>query len=257
MLKNVLAINGEVTFFHRSNRMKTCILIFSVILFLPAYAQHSSSHQNRLKGFEYLEHANTPGNDQPLLIAFHYSSGTPKETLADYDSIKGSIRIIIPKGNYRKRDGFSYYPVDYYKTDSATQFAASRITVDSIAIFVQAIEKKYQRKAIVSGISQGGDIALLLAIYYPDLCVASFPFAAVINPSVVEMAISKKSKSIPIHLHQGEADAIVSVNYTRRKVTALSKKLNITLYTYPGVGHDISAEMKASYSKQIDDLSEK
>lgn len=220
------------------------------------FGQGKNEYQPRVAGFEYLEVVKGKDNGKlPLLIAFHYSSGNPQETLEDYDSLKIPIRIIIPKGNHKKREGFSYYPADYYQKDSLTQFALSKIAMDSIARFVQAIEKKYQQKAIVSGISQGGDIALLLARYHPTLCRASFPIAAVIHTNLIqELTPQPQKPKIPIHLFQGESDKIVSAVVTRKKVEAIGKRLRIKLYTYPNVGHEISREMKMDYSKMIDNL---
>jgi len=222
------------------------------------FAQSQYSYQSRVEGFEYIEV--TQGKDKgdlPLLIAFHYSSGNPIETIGDYDSLKKPIRIIIPKGNYKKRSGFSYYPVDYYQKDSLTQFNLSRIAVDSIARFVQAVEKKYRQRAVVSGISQGGDIAFLLARYYPELCKAVFPLAAVIHPNTIQELGSKPAKQVPIYLFQGESDKIVSVVTTRKRVKEIGKRLKIELYTYPGVGHDISSQMKIDYSRLIDTMDNK
>ncbi len=208
------------------------------------------------EGFDYIEIVKGQDNGKlPLLIAFHYSGGNPLETISDYDSIKTPIRIIIPKGNYRKREGFSYYPADYYQQDSLIQFSLSKITVDSIAKFVQSIEKRHQQKAIVSGISQGGDIAFLLAVYYPELCKASFPFAAVIHyTGIRELKDKPVKKRIPIYLFQGENDKIVAVSSTKRKVEEIGNGLQIKLFTYPNLGHDISLQMKIDYSKIIDKI---
>jgi phospholipase/carboxylesterase len=235
----------------------TLLLTILIINTLTLCGQTNYTYQPRVEGFEYIDIAKNAGKAKlPLLIAFHYSSGNPSETVADYDSLKKSVRIIIPKGNYKKRNGFSYYPADYYQKDSLTQFSIAKTTVDSIARFVQSVEKKYKQKAIVSGISQGGDIALLLAIYYPELCKASFPFAAVINPNIIKDIRIKPVKKVPIYLFQGEADQIVSVSTTRRKVKEIGNSLRLKLYTYPDVGHDISTQMKIDYSKLIDKMNE-
>ncbi|OJW33412.1 MAG: hypothetical protein BGO54_09140 [Sphingobacteriales bacterium 46-32] len=232
-----------------------------LLVVLCAFAGTLSGQSNytstlSAEGFEYIEIVKGKDNGKlPLLIAFHYSGGNPIETIADYDSVKTPIRIIIPKGNYKKRDGFSYYPADYYQKDSLIQFSLSKITVDSIAKFVQTIERKYRQKAIVSGISQGGDIAFLLAVYYPDLCKAAFPFAAVIHyTSIQELKEKPAKKKIPIYLFQGESDKIVSVFSTKKKVEAIGNRLQIKLYTYPNLGHDISLQMKIDYSKIIDQI---
>ncbi|MDX9696495.1 MAG: dienelactone hydrolase family protein [Bacteroidales bacterium] len=230
------------------------ILFFS--LFDTLYGQSKYNYQPSVEGFEYVEV--TKGEDTeklPLLIAFHYSSGNPIETIDDYDSINIPIRIIIPKGNYKKRDGFSYYPTDYYQKESLTQFYLSKITIDSLAQFVLAIEKEYKQKAIVSGISQGGDIAFLLAKYYPELCKASFAFAPVIHSNIIqELKNEPVSKKIPIFLFQGESDKIVPVYTTRKKVEEIGNRLQIILFTYPNVGHEISSQMKIDYSEIICNL---
>lgn len=216
-------------------------------------AQSEYNYQPRVEGFEYIEVIKGKDNgDLPLLIAFHYSGGNPIETIADYDSVKKPVRIILPKGNYKKRSGFSYYPVDYYKKDSLTQFNLSKITVDSIARFVQSVEKTYRQRAIVSGISQGGDIAFLLARYYPELCKAAFPLAAVIHRTAIQELRNRPAKQVPIYLFQGESDKIVSVVTTRKRVKEIGKCLKIELHTYPHVGHDISSQMKVDYSRLID-----
>lgn len=237
--------------------MKHKLLLVLLCAFVDTlFGQSKNNYQPSVEGFEYIEVAKGKDNGKlPLLIAFHYSGGNPMETIADYDSIKSPIRIIIPKGNYKKRDGFSYYPADYYQKDSFTQFSLSKITVDSIAGFVRSIEKKYKQKAIVSGISQGGDIAFLLAKYYPKLCKASFAFAAVIHSNFIEDLKNKPvTKKTPIYLFQGESDKIVSVLITRKKVEEIGNRLQIKLYTYPDVGHDISLQMKIDYSEIIDKM---
>jgi phospholipase/carboxylesterase len=231
------------------------LFFLTLLIASTSQAQEKYPLQQASKGFQYIEVIKGVDDGKlPLLIAFHYSSGTPDGTIPDYDSLKNPVRLIVPKGNYKKRDGFSYYPPDYYQKDSLTQFRLSKIAVDSIAAFVEAIEKKYDQRAVVSGISQGGDIAFLLAVYHPKLCKASFPFAAVIHTGVIDEVRKNPVKKIPIHLFQGEADEIVLVNSTRYKVTRLSHSLRLKFYTYPGLGHDISPRMKSDYSKLIDEL---
>ncbi len=235
--------------------MKNIQIFVFIFLSTTLCAQQKHNLQPSIEGFQYIEHSKGPNNGNlPLLIAFHYSSGNPLETIADYDSLKKPVRIILPKGNYNKRNGYSYFPLDYYQKDSISQQSISKTTVDSIAKFVKAVEKKYKPKAIVSGISQGGDIAFLLAIYYPELCKASLPFAAVIQPFVSEQLKNKPIKKIPIYLFQGEADKIVSVYTTQKRVKEIGRMLKIKLKTYTDLGHDISPQMKIDYSKIIDKL---
>jgi phospholipase/carboxylesterase len=220
------------------------------------FAQDKFNYQPYVAGFEYIELVKGKDNVKlPLIIAFHYSAGTPTETIADYDSLKNPVRIILPKGNNTKRNGHSYFPTNYYEQESMARYTLAKITVDSIAKFVKAIEKKYKQKAIVSGISQGGDIAFLLAMYYPKLCKASFPFAAFIHQKFIEELKNKRvKKQVPIYLYQGESDKIIPVANTRKKVEEIGNSLKLKLYTYPNVEHEISVQMKMDYSKIIDEI---
>lgn len=234
------------------------LLIFFCAFADTLFGQSKYNYRPPIEGFEYIEVVKgTDNKNLSLLIAFHYSSGNPSETIGDYDGLKKPVRIIIPKGNNKKRDGFSYYPIDYYQKDSLTQYLLAKITVDSIARFVKSVEIKYGQKAIVSGISQGGDIAFLLAKYYPELCKASFPFAAVIPSNTIQELKNKAVKKVPIYLFQGESDKIVSVVSTRKKIKEIGKMLKISLHTYPNVGHEISSQMKTDYSKIMDQMAGK
>lgn len=228
-------------------------ILLGVSVFLNA--QVKNSWHTAVAGFEYYELIKGAGTSQlPLLIAFHYSSSNPEETIADYDSLKTAVRIIIPRGNYKKRSGYSYFPAAYYQEDSLTQLALLRQTIDSLAVFVDLMSKKFNTKALLSGISQGGDIALSLAVYYPRLCKASFPFAGYLHSQSYNKIIQGRFNKTPVYLFQGEDDPIVAVSYTRLAVKKLGNELRLKLFTYPGVGHEISAKMKMDYSKLIDQI---
>lgn len=217
-----------------------------------AAAQEHVGYQKAIAGFEYIEMVKGKANGKlPLLIAFHYSGGDPIATLNDFDQLKRPVRIIIPKGNFSKRSGFSYYPSDYYQKDSTTQFVLAKKALDSLSKFVVEIEKKHQTLAIFTGISQGGDLSFLMARYHPDLTLAAIPIAPFIHDQLIDESFADVVKK-PITIFQGEADPIILVDSIRKKVGLLSNKLTLKLFTYPGVKHEISPQMKIDYSILID-----
>jgi phospholipase/carboxylesterase len=244
------------TLYTACRKTATFVLICTIVFCMGAtvcIAQQSVPIKRMAAGFAYEEivTGNKTGKQLPLLIAFHYSSGTPEESFKDYNALGTPARIIVVKGNYIKRGGYSYFPVDYYAKDSTAQINIARQTTDSIATFIAQISKLYKTKPVVSGISQGGDISFLLAIYHPDLVKASFPFAAVMRPQILDIVKAKPGNTLPIFVYQGEVDKIIDVNNTRTQVSKLSRYLKISLKTYPGLGHDISSEMKKDYSPLI------
>lgn len=237
-----------------SAAIKYCFsLLFFSVFFNCCYAQLSATSQ-MAAGFKYEEiiKGKPIGNKRlPLVVAFHYSGGTPQESFENYDSLQAPVRIIVVKGNYKKRSGYSYYPPDYYTRDSIIQIKIAKQTTDSIANFIKEIITRYKVKPVVSGISQGGDITFLLAVYYPRLIKASLPFAANIHEQIADVVKKDPGNKVPVFVFQGEADKIINVNHTRDIINRLSKYLNISLKTYPGLGHDISPTMKKDYSVLI------
>jgi phospholipase/carboxylesterase len=187
----------------------------------------------------------------PLLVAFHYSGGSAAESFAHYDELPGPVRILVPLGAFPKRQGLSYFPVDYSQRPAAERYRIAHDTAAQMAEFVRAATREYGARPVVSGISQGGDLSLLLAIHHPDLIKASFPFAPVIPPELIVSDARAKAEGPPIHVMQGDADAIIDVALTRTRVAELAEDLPIRLTTYPGLGHDISTEMEAGYSPLI------
>lgn len=209
----------------------------------------------QIEGFSYLDTViNNPTGlkDLPLIVAFHYSSSNPKEAFTDYDSLKVPARIIAPCGNFTKRGGYTYFPPDYYSQDSLMQIISSKKTVDSIAVFLKAISKKYKTKPIVAGFSQGGDISFLLAIYYPELIKAAFPLAGFVHRQRFDDVKKHAHLRSPIHVFQGDDDKIVSADYSKNEVSELSSYFVISITTYPGLGHDFSPVMKRDYAELME-----
>lgn len=201
---------------------------------------------------EVVRGATAPGERLPLLVAFHYSGGSAREAFEHYDEVAGPVRILVPLGRYHKRQGLSYFPVDYYRRSPDEQFRVARDTVDEMARFLEAAESLYGSRPVVSGISQGGDISLLLAVYHPDAVTAAAPLAAVI-PDALAISPDRARRPGPcILMMQGEDDAIVDVSRTRVRAATLQAGLPLALATYPGLGHDISPAMKADYTAFID-----
>jgi predicted esterase len=236
-------------------------IFFVAIILSPVtesgFAQSTSNYKSVL-GFNYQEIVR--GNEKtklPLLIAFHFSSSSPEELMTYFDSLSFPVRIIIPRGNYPKRGGHSYLPKDHYSQDTATQIKTVRATVDSMALFIEHFAEKHNTKPIVSGISQGGDLALLLAIYYPQLIRASFPLLGFIHRQVYEDLPKPAGPAVPIYLYHGEEDKIVSIRYVKKEFEFLKKSFNVTSHFYPKVEHDVTSAMEKNYSQKMMTLLQK
>lgn len=230
------------------------IAILAAVLWTAA-GEPARADPRQLAGVAYEEvvrgDAGT-GEPLPLLVAFHYSGGSARESFENYDQVAGPVRILVPLGRHPKRQGLSYFPVDYYQLPPAEQFEVARETAADMARFLEAAEARYGKRPVVSGISQGGDISLLLAVYHPETVSAAVPLAAVI-PDALRVTQDRAAQPGPcILMMQGEDDAIVEVALTRARTASLRAILPLALSTYPGLGHDISPAMKADYTAFID-----
>ncbi|HEY0656797.1 MAG TPA: dienelactone hydrolase family protein [Chryseosolibacter sp.] len=235
--------------------MKNIREIFSLVAFATLLATSvvaQTSSNGSIYGFNYLEVVKGDGKTAlPLLIAFHFSSSSPTEVLRYFDSLSFPVRIIVPRGNYPKRGGYSYFPRDHYSNDTLTQMRTVQATVDSVAMFVKHFHELYNTKPIVSGISQGGDISLLLAINYPELIKASFPLLGFVHRAVYENLSKPAVSAVPIFLYHGADDKIVSSQYVKKEFQFLKQKFNIESYFYPKVEHDVTPAMEKDYSKKM------
>lgn len=231
------------------------IMTLGVGLVLSLAAASATAEPRVLAGVAYEEVVrgdDVAGAALPLLVAFHYSGGSAAESFENYDQVSGPVRILVPLGAFPKRQGLSYYPVDYYLRPADERYRIARETAARMAGFVQAATESYGAKPVVSGISQGGDLSLLLAVYHPELIKAAFPFAPVIPAELTVSGAAAGRAGPPIHVMQGEADAIIDVVATRDRVAELATGLPVRLTTFPELGHDISPEMEATYSPMIE-----
>ena len=235
--------------------MFTHLLGKTAAAFWLALPLNTQAEPRQLAGVAYEEAVRgEPGSNEPmpLLVAFHYSGGSAAETFENYDQVLGPVRILAPLGAYPKRAGRSYFPIDYYQQTPEEQFRIARGTVSGLTAFIQAAEARYGSRPVVSGISQGGDISFLLAVYHPETVAAAFPLAAVIPEGLSVSPDRAKTVGPCIVMMQGEADAIVDASRTRARVASLQTDLPLTLTIYPDLGRDISPRMEADYSVLID-----
>ena len=226
-----------------------------VVLLLSFTASCARADPKLLAGFAYEEVVRGAPEDAagiPLIVALHYSAGSAREAFANYEAVDGPVRILVPLGEFPKRGGLSYFPVDYYELPASERFEIATEATRRLAAFLAAATELYGARPVVTGLSQGGDISLLLAVSYPETVTAAVPIAAVI-PDALTVSPQRAALDGPcILMLQGEEDPVVNVADTRAGIARLKSGLPVVLRTYPGVGHDISPEMEEAYTAFIE-----
>lgn len=232
-------------------------LRFVPLLLLCAFeAAAAEPREASLDGMRYLvmeTGAAASDADLPMIVGLHYSSAKPEAMLEYFDTLDFPARVVLPQGEYPRRDGYSWFPTDYAQRGQAEQDAAAFATEKKLAVFIDDVRKRYptRGKPAVMGISYGGDVSFLLAIRHPETVGASFPIAARFLPTWMPAANTCKPHCPPIRAMHGDADTTVPMKPTRAAAMKLKTLgYDVALTPYPGATHDFDARMERDFVGQ-------
>jgi len=218
----------------------------------------AQTSKKQLEGFHYKEviaNADETAKNLPLIIALHWMRSTPEEFSQYMDAFKTPVRILLVEGNYPYKEGFSFYPTtpdNYYKMSDDNKMKILLDESDKLAKFIKAATILYpsNKKPIIIGASQGGDLSYMIAIRHNDLISLSCPLLATLDNRVI--AKSKSKPAAPIIAFHGEEDPIVNISAAKNHIKLLKKNgYNAKINTYKDVKHDVSDVMKSDYTKLI------
>ncbi|WP_136668390.1 alpha/beta hydrolase [Flavobacterium sp. H122] len=229
------------------------------LLFLSQNLIWSQNTVKELEGFRYKElivNTASAHDSLPLIIGLHWMRSNPDEFFTFLKDIKKPARIILPEGRYPYKEGFSFYPVElqnYYKMDEDHKMNVLKTEGEKLADFIDFISKKYpsNKKPVIIGASQGGDLSYFIAVHHNTLIGLSCPLMATIDNRLINKAKTKPKAAIAVF--HGENDPIVNINDAKKHIKLLkTNSFKAKINTYKEVKHDISDEMKSDFSKLID-----
>jgi phospholipase/carboxylesterase len=232
--------------------------IIITLLFLSQNVIWSQNITKELEGFRYQEivvNTTSPNEKLPLIIGLHWMRSNPNEFYTFLKDIKKPARILLLEGSYAYKEGFSFYPVEpenYYKMDADAKMKALVVEGNKLSKFIEAATQKYtpNKKPVLIGASQGGDLSYFIAIHHSKLIGLSCPLLATIDNRLILKNNKSKVKIIAFH---GEKDPIVNSNDAKKHIEILKKSsFNAKINIYQEVEHDISEAMKNDFSKLID-----
>ena len=201
----------------------------------------SLNHDGRELAYAvYVPRGYDPARPWPLILFLHGSgeSGTD-----------GSRQLAqgLPRELVWNPDRWPFIVVIPQKSSSDTEWEQFE---PSLMAMLASARREYNvdpARLILTGLSQGGHGAWVLAARHPDLWTAVVPVCGygparsaapgVFTGTVGELA--QALKGIPVWAFHGEADDVVPVGETRDMIAALEgagAEPRVTIY--PGVGHD-------------------
>jgi phospholipase/carboxylesterase len=195
-----------------------------------------------------------PDDALPLIVGLHYAGAEPQVMVEYFDTLDIRARVILPRAPYARGEGRAWFPMEYGVMGQAAQDAVAFDMAGKVAEFIAAARERYptRGKPMVTGVSFGGDVTLLLGLRHPGLIAAAFPAAARWVPSWEPATNACAPHCPPIRALHGDQDTTVAIGPTREAMEMLAKRgYDARLTTYPGVAHAFDAAMERDFVAQM------
>ena len=199
----------------------------------------------------YLTGPANPAGQLPMIVLLHFMGSNPNQLIEflfkDFDC---PARVIAPYGQYRYKEEYSWLPDSLYDESEKDQ---GKFIDEITGLLLENVESWRQEfatrgKPIYLGVSQGGDICLMLASRYGDRYQLCLPIAGRL---LVEDIIGKKNAGI-VRIHHGVNDPIVPIAGAREAAKQLlAAGINVELREYENTEHIVHQAMRKAIHDDI------
>lgn len=193
----------------------------------------------------------------PMIVALHYMGGSADTSREDYANITQPARIILLQGSFEIDSGYSWFPGGYYQLAAAEQSVVTLEIASRVADVIEELTGKYATNAlpIITGYSQGADIAHVLALHHGSLISAIIPMGARFETEWTHGTSKESMLQGPVNLFHGDADETVSIIHSQKAESYYqSFDVPVHLTTFEGVAHAYPQTMKEKYEDLANEL---
>lgn len=188
-----------------------------------------------------------PDAELPLIVYLHGRGDRPRVPRDDVYDLDTPVRMILPRGPERFGQGYAWAPVSAHRGESPELLEA----LDARARMLSDAMVEWQRRhptrgrPIVLGFSQGGILAMTLAVREPGSIARAIPMAGWLPPSLLPPRADRYAVNARVIALHGGDDPVLSATRTAGTVEDLVKLgYPVELEVYPGVGHEVSRDMR-------------
>ncbi|MDB4945530.1 MAG: Serine esterase [Labilithrix sp.] len=182
----------------------------------------------------------------PLVVAIHGMGDKPDAWIDAWQSFPGKAQIALPRAFTKYGDGFSWFDLRDGQTDAEL---GAEVAAAEEKLWKGITRLAAGRKVIVTGFSQGGILSFVIAARHPDAVSEAFPVSGSCPGVLLPKNHARAAKVLALH---GTADPVLAFKWGKGAVDAFAEQGNeATLREYPGVGHTITAQMRADLYAEI------
>lgn len=210
-------------------------------------------------GLEFIvaEPADVPeGAELPMVVYIHGRGDMPPAPTDTPFGVDAQVRWIFPRGPARSGDGYAWMPVSAHRGESPELLRALDESSRALSEAMMEWRRRYPTRGlpIVVGFSQGGMLAMDLAVTQESAISHAFPIAGWLPPSrAPRRAADPYAMHVNVLALHGGADPILSPARTERTLRALSALgYPMRFETFDGVEHELSVAMRERLKTELE-----
>jgi phospholipase/carboxylesterase len=180
----------------------------------------------------------------PLVIALHGNGDTPENFSKIFEGFNQRARLVVPRGPYAVGKGQAW--IQAGGNDEVASLALNR-AADKVAALVDELEaaRPTKGKAVVTGFSQGGAVAFIVAARQPERVRAAIPMGAALPQFAWPDEERFLGNRPVVRALSGTNDELTKAVELRQCVVKLRMlKLDARARLYSETAHSISPAMK-------------
>ncbi len=182
----------------------------------------------------------------PLIIAVHGMGDKPDNWIDAWTPFPAKVQIALPRAFTKYGDGFSWFELHDGMSDAEL---GTEVAIAEEKLWKGIAKLAGARKVIVTGFSQGGILSFAMAARHADKIAYAFPVSGSCPGPLLP---KNKARAAPLVALHGTADPVLAFAGGRGAVDAFKEQGNsATLREYPGVGHQLTPEMRADLWAEI------
>jgi phospholipase/carboxylesterase len=192
-----------------------------------------------------------PTDTLPLVIALHGAGNTPEGFAALFDGFEHRARVVLPRGPLKLAEGRAWLPFQVSEDVLAGTLAT---LADKVAALTDEVAASHPTEgpAIVTGFSQGGLVAFVVATQHPERFRAAVPLGAAL-PQIAwpDPALFVRDRPV-LRALAGVADDYAPPTDVRRGVVKLRlSSLDATVRLYADTGHVVSPAIRLDLHRTL------